>query len=150
MGGKRFTEEQIKDILTQFKSGASNKFLCEQYNLSTTTLRRWKERHDETIRNELQKMESTSATLFLCLIVTSLIFAIVFFKAAGALCIPIMLGYCIFYIIRFREKSSGYIIREHVFISRSGRGASNAFYIFCWFFVIFVIFFLSYAVIKMR
>ncbi|MGF6190417.1 transposase [Serratia sp. 2723] len=130
MGAKHFTDEQIADFLSQAKDGVSNKVLCEKYNFSTSTLRRWKELHDESIRNELKKMESTSATIFLCLILINLILTGVLSKAVGGLCIPLILGHCIFYIIRFRKKSSGFIISEYVFLSRSGRGESNAFYRF--------------------
>lgn len=132
LGTKRFTEEQIADFLSQAKDGMSNKVLCEKYNFSTTTLRRWKEGHDESIRYELKDMESSAAKVFSCLIIVSLILAVMFSKLAGVLCIPITFGCCVLHIIQFRKKSSEFIIKENIFLSRSGKGAGNAFYKLSW------------------
>ncbi len=46
----RFTEEQIADFLQQSKNGVPNKALCEEYGFSNSTLRRWQEKHAESIR----------------------------------------------------------------------------------------------------
>lgn len=136
MSRKRFTEEQIADFLRQAKEGVSNKALCEQYGFSISTLRRWKELHDSAIRNQLKKRESTASVVYLGIIAVSLLLAIFSHKAAGVLFICLMLGYCIYYIVQFRKTSGLFISSENVFLSRSGLGASNAFYFFSWIFVI--------------
>lgn len=51
----RFTEEQIADFLQQSKNGVPNKALCEEYGFSNSTLRRWQEKHAESIRQELNR-----------------------------------------------------------------------------------------------
>lgn len=50
----RFTEEQIADFLQQSKNGVPNKALCEEYGFSNSTLRRWQEKHAESVRQELK------------------------------------------------------------------------------------------------
>ncbi len=54
MAKPRFTNEQIAEILQQSKEGASNKELCEHYQFSVSTLRRWQEQHADGIRSELK------------------------------------------------------------------------------------------------
>ena len=49
MAKPRFTNEQIAEILQQSKEGASNKELCEHYQFSVSTLRRWQEQHADGI-----------------------------------------------------------------------------------------------------
>lgn len=69
MAKPRFTDEQIAEILQQSKEGASNKELCEHYQFSVSTLRRWQEQHAEGIRSELKKNRIQSANRlsgFLC------------------------------------------------------------------------------------
>lgn len=55
MAKARFTDEQIAEILQQSKKGAPNKDLCEYYQFSVSTLRRWQEQHAEGVRSELKK-----------------------------------------------------------------------------------------------
>ena len=148
MSRKRFTEEQIADFLRQAKAGMSDKALCEQYGFSITTLRRWKELHDGAIRNKLKKMESIAAVVYLAIIATSVLLAIVFDKVVGVLFIFLMLGYCVYYIVQFRKVSGLFISGDNVFLSRRGLGASNAFYLFSWIFVIlFTLFIISSAAV---
>ncbi len=149
MRAKRFTDEQIADILSQAKDGVSNKILCEKYHFSSSTLRRWKEGHDESIRNELKEMESSAAKVFGCLIFASLFLAVIFSRPAGAVCLLLMFGCCIFYIIQFRQKSSGFIIGQNVFLSRFGNGANNIFYKLSWMLVLFFCAFIVIGVCKL-
>lgn len=138
MGTKRFTQEQIEDFLALAKDGMSNKDLCEKYHFSSSTLRRWKEGHDESIRHELKEMESSAAKVFGGLIVAGLLLAVMFSRPAGAVCLLLMFGCCIFYIVQFRQKSSEFIIEGNVFLSRSGRGTNNVFYKLSWMLVLFI------------
>ena len=148
MSRKRFTEERIADFLRQAKEGMPDKALCEQYGFSITTLRRWKELHDGAIRNKLKKMESIAAVVYLAIIATSVLLAIVFDKVVGVLFIFLMLGYCVYYIVQFRKVSGLFISGDNVFLSRRGLGASNAFYLFSWIFVIlFTLFIISSAAV---
>ncbi|MBZ0057694.1 transposase [Leclercia adecarboxylata] len=148
MSRKRFKEEQIADFLRQAKEGMPDKALCEQYGFSITTLRRWKELHDGAIRNKLKKMESIAAVVYLAIIATSVLLAIVFDKVVGVLFIFLMLGYCVYYIVQFRKVSGLFISGDNVFLSRRGLGASNAFYLFSWIFVIlFTLFIISSAAV---
>lgn len=148
MSRKRFTEEQIADFLRQAKEGMPDKALCERYGFSITTLRRWKELHDGAIRNKLKKMESIAAVVYLAIIATSVLLAIVFDKVVGVLFIFLMLGYCVYYIVQFRKVSGLFISGDNVFLSRRGLGASNAFYLFSWIFVIlFTLFIISSAAV---
>lgn len=135
MRKQRFTDEQIANFLAQAKGGASTKFLCENYNFSASTLRRWKEIHDEKIRWKLKEIESVAAVFMFCIFAVSLISAVIFSRVAGAIFIPLMLGYCVFYIIKFHKVSGEFISKDWVFISRLGRGANNVFYSFSWIFV---------------
>lgn len=68
MAKPRFTNEQIAEILQQSKEGASNKELCEHYQFSVSTLRRWQEQHADGIRSELKKRIQSTNRLsgFLC------------------------------------------------------------------------------------
>lgn len=148
MSRKRFTEEQIADFLRQAKEGMSDKALCEQYGFSITTLRRWKELHDSAIRNKLRKMESTAAVVYLAIVAVSVLLATVFDKVVGVLFLSLMLGYCVYYIVQFRKVSGLFISGDNVFLSRRGLGASNAFYLFSWIFVIlFTLFIISSAAV---
>lgn len=149
LGTKRFTEEQIADFIELTKDGMSNKELCEKYHFSPSTLRRWKEGHDESIRHELKELESSAAKVFGCLIVASLLLAVMFSRPAGAVCLLLMFGCCIFYIIQFRQKSAEFIIEGNVFLSRSGRGANNAFYKLSWMLVWFVCAFVVIGIYKL-
>ena len=65
MAKARFTDEQIAEILQQSKKGAPNKDLCEHYQFSVSTLRRWQEQHAEGVRSELKKIESKAQIVFL-------------------------------------------------------------------------------------
>lgn len=144
MRRRRFTEEQIADFLQQAKEGVPDKALCEAYGFSISSLRRWKELHDAAIRNEIKKMESTAAIVYLCIIVVCVLLAMFSYKAAGVLFTLLMLGYCVYYIAQFRKASGSFISRDNVFLSRTGRGASNAFYFFSWIFVLLCPFFMLY------
>lgn len=99
----RFTEEQIADFLQQSKNGVPNKALCEEYGFSNSTLRRWQEKHAESVRQELKQIESTATIVFLCFIVAAILLTLMFPKPTAALAIPPYLVYCISYIRRFRR-----------------------------------------------
>ena len=73
MAKPRFTDEQIAEILQQSKEGASNKELCEHYQFSISTLRRWQEPHADGIRSELKKIESKAQIVFLLFFAVSII-----------------------------------------------------------------------------
>ncbi|EGW77844.1 hypothetical protein ECSTECO31_4799 [Escherichia coli STEC_O31] len=64
MAKPRFTNEQIAEILQQSKEGASNKELCEHYQFSVSTLRRWQEQHADGIRSELKKQNPKHKSSF--------------------------------------------------------------------------------------
>jgi len=148
MSRKRFTEEQIADFLRQAKEGMPDKALCEQNGFSISTLRRWKELHDSAIRNKLRKMESSAAVVYLAIVAVSVLLATVFDKVVGVLFLSLMLGYCVYYIVQFRKVSGLFIAGDNVFLSRRGLGASNAFYLFSWIFVIlFTLFIISSAAV---
>lgn len=136
MDKKHYTGEQIADFLQQAKEGVPNKILCEKYEFSASSLRRWKESHEALIRCELKSMESTAVKFFFGILVVSLIITSVISKAAGAFFVPVLFGYCIYYIICFRKTCEKFIAKENIFLSRSGRGAINTFYQFSWLFVI--------------
>lgn len=101
----RFTEEQIADFLQQSKNGVPNKALCEEYGFSNSTLRRWQEKHAESVRQELKQIESTAKIVFLCFIAAAILLTLMFPKPTAALAIPPYLVYCISYIRRFRRIS---------------------------------------------
>ncbi len=148
MSRKRFTEEQIADYLRQAKEGMPDKALCEQNGFSISTLRRWKELHGSAIRNKLRKMESSAAVVYLAIVAVSVLLATVFDKVVGVLFLSLMLGYCVYYIVQFRKVSGLFISADNVFLSRRGLGASNAFYLFSWIFVIlFTLFIISSAAV---
>jgi len=149
MSRKRFTEEQIADFLRQAKEGVSDKALCEKYAFSISTLRRWKALHDSAIRNKLKKMESTAAVVYLGIIAVSLLLAIFSHKVGGVLFIFLMLGYCVHYIAQFRKTSGLFVATDNVFVSRTGLGASNAFYWFSWIFVILFTFCTAYMILHL-
>ncbi|WP_251931011.1 hypothetical protein [Leclercia sp. LTM14] len=93
-------------------------------------------------------MESIAAVVYLAIIATSVLLAIVFDKVVGVLFIFLMLGYCVYYIVQFRKVSGLFISGDNVFLSRRGLGASNAFYLFSWIFVIlFTLFIISSAAV---
>lgn len=149
MAKARFTEKQIADFLQQSKSGVSNKALCEKYEFSVSTLRRWQEQHAENVRVELKQVESTAAKVFLCFFISALMLAIIFSKSVGACVMPLFLLYCVGYIRRFRQISAKHIREENIFLSRTGRGAGNAFYQFSWAFIALFIFSVSYMIVRM-
>lgn len=145
----RFTAEHIADVLQQAKSGVPNKVLCETYAFSPSTLRRWREQHAEDVRHELQQLESTAAKVFLCFFLLALLLSVVFSKPVGACVMPFFLLYCVGYIRRFRRISAKHIEQENIFLSRCGRGAKNAFYLFSWAFVAFFIFTVGYFIVHL-
>ena len=147
MAKARFTEEQIADFLQQSKKGVSNKLLSEKYEFSVSTLRRWQEQHAERIRAELKQLESTAAKVFLCFFISTLMLAIIFSKSVGACVIPFFLLYCVGYICHFRKISAKHIREEDIFLSRTGRGARNAFYKFSWVFIALFVFSVGYLVV---
>lgn len=149
MAKARFTDEQIADFLQQSKNGVPNKVLCEKYEFSVSTLRRWQELHAENVRAELKQLESTAAKVFLCFVITALILAIMFSKSIGACVMSVFLVYCVGYIRRFRQISAQHIREENIFLSRSGRGARNAFYQFSWAFIALFIFSVGYMIVRM-
>lgn len=149
MAKNRFTAEQIADILQQTKSGIPGKVLCEKYQFSPSTLRRWQEQHAEGIRCELQQLESTAAKVFLCFFIATLTLAMIFSKPIAACVMPFFLGYCVSYIRRFRKISAKHIREENIFLSRCGRGASNAFYQFSWAFIALFVFSAGYFIVRL-
>ncbi|POP45588.1 transposase [Superficieibacter electus] len=146
MAKARFTEEQIADFLRQSKSGVPNKELCEKYGFSVSTLRRWQELHAEGVRLELKQLESTAPIIYLGFIVVAVLLTLVFPKPTGALVIPPFIIYCIYYIRRFRRISAKHIKEENTFLARSGMGANNAFYKFCWAMIILLMVMLGYII----
>ncbi|WP_213134796.1 transposase [Citrobacter sp. FP75] len=149
MAKTRFTAEQIADFLQQSKSGVPNKILCEKYEFSVSTLRRWQDQHAEGIRRELKKLESTGSIVFLCFFISALLLAIIFSKLLSACVMFFFLVYCVDYIRKFRKISAKHIQEENIFLSRSGRGASNAFYHFCWAFIALFILGAGYLIVRM-
>jgi len=147
MSRKRFTDEQITEFLRQAKDGVPNKKLCEKYGFSVSTLRRWKELHDNVVRNQLEKMESTAAIVYLGIIIASLLLTIFSHKAAGMLFTLLMPGHCIYYVVRYRKVSGKFISSDNVFLSRSGRGANNVFYRLSWVFVFIILSSIVYAIL---
>ncbi|NDO82975.1 transposase [Citrobacter sp. NCU1] len=144
MAKARFTEEQIADFLHQAKNGVPNKVLCEKYEFSISTLRRWQELHAESVRCELKQIESTASMVFLCFFIVAIIAGLAFPDLTGVLIIPPFLLYCVSYIRRFRKISEKHIKEENIFISRSGKAANNVFYNLSWAFIILSIFSLGY------
>lgn len=149
MAQARFTEEQIAAFLQQTKSGTPEKELCETHGFSMSTLRRWQERHAQHIRSELKKMETTASFVFLGFLVASVMLALIFSKAVAIWTIPLFLLYCVSYICRYRALSAKHIKKENTFLARSGVGASNAFYLFCWTILLLVFGSLGYGLIQL-
>lgn len=144
MSRKRFTEEHIADFLRQAKEGTPDNALCEKYGFSISSFRRWKALHEDAVRNKLRKMESTAAVVYLAIIAVSVLLTLVFDKRVGVLFFFLMPGYCVYYIVQFRNVSRTFISDENMFLSRRGLGASNAFYMFSWIVVIlFTLFIIS-------
>ncbi len=149
MAKARFTEEQIADFLQQSKSGVPDKVLCETYGFSISTLRRWRELHAARVRSELKKLESTAAIVYPGFLIVAVLLSVAFSKMVGALILPLLLLYCIYYIRRFRDISARHINEENTVIARMGRGANNAFYLFCWVVIILVIFTIGYGIVRL-
>lgn len=57
--------------------------LCEKYEFSASTLRCWKEQYDKTVYLELSKVGANGLKIFICILVSVLIVAVVFSKAAA-------------------------------------------------------------------
>lgn len=148
MAKARFTAEQIADFLQQSKSGVPNKILCEKYEFSVSTLRRWQEQHAEGIRRELKQLESTGAIVFLCSFISAALLSIMFSKLLGACVMLFLLVYCVGYIRQFRKISAKHIREENIFLSRSGRGARNAFYRFTWAYIALFVFAVGYILVR--
>jgi hypothetical protein len=148
MAKARFTAEQIADFLQQSKSGVPNKILCEKYEFSVSTLRRWQEQHAEGIRRELKQLESTGAIVFLCSFISAVLLSIMFSKLLGACVMLFLLVYCVGYIRQFRKISAKHIREENIFLSRSGRGARNAFYRFSWAYIALFVFAVGYILVR--
>ncbi|MBA8061926.1 transposase [Citrobacter freundii] len=149
MAKARFTAEQIADFLQQSKSGVSNKVLCEKYEFSVSTLRRWQEQHAEGVRRELKQLESTGLIVFLCFFISTPLLTVIFSKLLGAGVMFFFLVYCVGYIHQFRKVSAKHIREENIFLSRSGRGARNAFYHFCWAFIALFVFAVGYMIVHL-
>jgi len=107
----------------------------------------WKELHDNVVRNQLEKMESTAAIVYLGIIIASLLLTIFSHKAAGMLFTLLMPGHCIYYVVRYRKVSGKFISSDNVFLSRSGRGANNVFYRLSWVFVFIILSSIVYAIL---
>ncbi|HGW4086067.1 TPA: transposase [Klebsiella michiganensis] len=149
MAKNRFTAEHIADVLQQSKSGIPGKVLCEKYQLSPSTLRRWQEQHAEGVRRELQHLESTAANVFLCFFIATLTLAMMFSKPIAACVMPLFLWYCVSYIRRFHKISAKHIREENIFLSRAGRGARNAFYQFSWAFITLSVLSVGYFIVRL-
>ncbi len=132
----RFTEEQIADFLQQSKNGVPNKALCEEYGFSNSTLRRWQEKHAESIRR-IKTDRIYCEDRLLCFIIAAILLTLMFPKPTAALAIPPYLVYCISYIRRFRRISAKHIQRWDISSSRSGSGAENVFYKLSWTFLFY-------------
>ena len=130
MAKTRFTSEQIADFLQQSKNGVSNKVLCERYEFSVSTLRRWQEQHAEGVRRELKQLESTGAIVFLCFFISATLLAVMFSKPLGKI-------------------SAKHIQEENIFLARTGRGARNAFYHFSWAYIALFVFAVGYIIVHM-
>lgn len=149
MAKTRFTSEQIADFLQQSKNGVSNKVLCERYEFSVSTLRRWQEQHAEGVRRELKQLESTGAIVFLCFFISATLLAVMFSKPLGA-------GVMFFFwctalatsanFARYLQNTSG---EENIFLARTGRGARNAFYHFSWAYIALFVFAVGYIIVHM-
>lgn len=149
MAKPRFTEEQIADFLCQSKNGVSSKALCEKYDFSPSTLRRWQEKHAENVRGELKKIETTASLFFLCFFIVALVFAVSFTKPTGAVVFPPFLIYCIYYIRRFREISAKHIKEKDTFLSRTGRAGGNIFYHLSWAILFLSLFAIGYLIVHL-
>ena len=145
----RVTAEQIADFLQQAKTGVSNKVLCEKYEFSVSTLRRWQEQHAEGIRRELKQLESTGAIVFLFFFISATLLAIMFSKSLSACVMFFFLAYCVGYIRQFRKISAKHIQEENILLARSGRGARNAFYHFSWAYIALFVFAVGYIIVRM-
>ncbi|EJL4171244.1 transposase, partial [Escherichia coli] len=118
MAKPRFTDEQIAEILQQSKEGASNKELCEHYQFSVSTLRRWQEQHADGIRSELKKTESKAQIVFLVFFAIAILLTLIFDKPTGGWVIPPLLIYCVYYIRQYRNISGRHIKKEDIYLSR--------------------------------
>ena len=61
MKKKRYTEEQIFEILKQGESGAKVPELCRNYGVSEATYFRWKSKYAGMELNDLKKMKALEA-----------------------------------------------------------------------------------------
>ena len=55
---KRYTEEQIVQILKKADLGASTQDLCREYNISTPTFYKWKAKYSGLEVSDLRKMRT--------------------------------------------------------------------------------------------
>lgn len=149
MAKARFTDEQIADFLHQSKNGVSDKLLCEQYGFSMSTLRRWQALHAKGIRRELKQAEANAGKVFLGAIAAALLLTLTFSKSVGALVIPLFLLYCFNYIRRFRRISAKHIKAENAALARTGLGANNAFYQFCWIAILLILCACGYGIVQL-
>lgn len=148
MAKSRFTDKQIAEILQRSKEGASNKELCEHYQFSVNTLRRWQEQHADGIRSELKKIESKAQIVFLLFIAIVIILTLIFGKLTGGWAIPPLLLYCVYYIRLYRNISARHIKKEDIFLSRSVNNSYSALYNLSWTFICFFIFAVIYFFIQ--
>ncbi len=77
-GRARFTEEQIADFLQQSQNGVQNKALCEEYGLLNSTLRRWQEKHAESIRRGIKTDRIYHEWSFYAFIVAAILLTLMF------------------------------------------------------------------------
>jgi len=148
MAKVRFTEEQIADFLQQSKNGVPDKVLCERFEFSVSTLRRWRELHAAGVREELKQLESGATTVFIGFILSIFIIG-AFSKAVGIFAILFFMLYCVSYIRRFRLVSAKHIKEADEFLSRSGRGAGNTFYQLSWAVICFAIIITGYGILNL-
>jgi len=149
MAKARFTDEQITDFLHQSKNGVSDKQLCEQYGFSMSTLRRWQALHAEDIRRELKQAEANAGKVFLGTLAVALLLTLTFSKSIGALVIFLFLFYCLYYIRHFRTLAAKHIKEENTALARTGLGANNAFYQFCWITILLILCACGYGIVQM-
>ncbi len=148
MAKARFTDAQIADILQQSKEGAPDKVLCEHYEFSVNTLRRWRERHAEGVRSELKKIESKAQIVFLVFFAIAIILTLIFDKPTGGWVIPPLLLYCVYYIRLYRSISARHIKKEDIYLSRSINKSHSALYNLSWSFICFFIFAVIYFFVQ--
>lgn len=58
MKRSRFTEEQITQVLAEYRAGTNQSELARKYNVTTTTISNWHRKYGKMQGSELRKMKS--------------------------------------------------------------------------------------------